>query len=431
MNESNLVIIGGGPAGLFAAWSAARTLHLREKRGSVTLLERNPQCGRKLLVTGSGQCNLTRDDEANAMLDHYGEHGRFLVHALHTLDPHKTMHLFEQQGLPLIVREDRKVFPASLRAADVLQTLLKMCSTAGVRIISGTRITRVEHEEGRFVLFSDAGEATQADSMAITTGGAYFPKTGSTGDGYTLVSQLGHMVVPPRPALCPFKAIDSGIGSCSGITVDPVVLTSMSNGKRRSSTGALLITHEGLSGPAVMNHSRYLDVRDTVSICWLPRMNGEASSAQEVEAKLKGAIAGHGAAKLETIVHELGLPSNLVSFLLLEATIDGKRKAAETGRKTIAALSSLLTAYPMKVSTIAREHLAKATAGGVSLDQVDPRSMESRLVPKLFFAGEVLDIDGDTGGYNLQAAWSTGAFAGIGLAGGNPFTTVNQLCTLE
>lgn len=423
----NIAIIGGGPAGLFAAWCAAWTLRNRGTKGSVTLLERNTRCGRKLLVTGSGQCNLTRDDEAQAMLGGYGEHGRFLTHALHALDPVRTMTLFGQLGLPLVIREDKKVFPASLQASDVLRTLIQACLAQEVVFSPDSRVISMECEKDRYLLTTEHGSTCIADAVVIATGGTHYPKTGSTGDGYRLAASLGHTIVPPKPALCPLKVLDMDIGRCSGITVDPVAL---SDDRRKVSTGALLITRDGISGPAVLAHSRYLASQDRVHICWLPRPGGRMSTVQEVERQLAEACSRHGATKLSNVVHDLGLPINLVALLLAEAEVDGDRKAAETGKKTLLRVASMLAACTVEVSPVAKEHLAKATAGGVSLKEVDPRSMGSRLCTQVFFAGEVLDIDGDTGGYNLQAAWSTGAFAGISAAGGDPFTITRQLGTL-
>lgn len=431
MSGRSIAIIGGGPAGLFAAWCAARTLRSLGLEGTVTLLERNNRCGRKLLVTGSGQCNLTRTDEAADMLAHYGDNGRFLTHALHTLDPARTMALFESFDLPLLIREDKKVFPESLQAADVLHTLVRVCQSQGVVFSHESRITAIFRESDRYLLIREHGEPFCADAVVLATGGNHYPKTGSSGDGYRLASSLGHTIVPPRPALCPLKVFGTPIGKCSGITVDPVTLCSTSaENRRRITSGPLLITRDGISGPAVLAHSRYLASNDRLHICWLPRPDGRGATAREIELQLTDACARHGAAKLSSAVHALGLPMNLTAYLVVEAGVDGDRRAAETGRTTLRRIASVLADHQIDVSPIAKEHLAKATAGGVSLKEVDPRTMGSRIVDHLFFAGEVLDIDGDTGGYNLQASWSTGAFAGIGAAGGDPFTVIRQLGTL-
>lgn len=428
MSLPHLAIIGGGPAGLFAAWCAARVL----TEGSVTLYERNDRCGRKLLATGSGQCNLTREDPAEQMLTHYGEHGRFLVHAMHALDPEHTVRLFRKLGLPLAVREDGKIFPASLKASDVRDVLVRSCLGANVRIVTGSRILTMEKRDGRF-FFCDASERTfAADRVLLATGGMTYPKTGSTGDGYRLASQLGHAINAPHPALTAVSVPDSAIGSCSGISLESVALVHTDrDGKRRVANGALLITHDGLSGPLILNHSRYLTTGDVIEICWLPKDDGKPATVQEITGELVRGCNARGSAQLSTIIHELGLPMKLTQFILAEASADGSNKAAQTGKKTLASIARLLACHRFTVSLKDKEAQAMVSAGGVCLDEVDPRTMASRVTEGLWFAGELLDIDGDTGGYNLQAAWSTAAIAGVSMAGGNPFTSIGQLSTFD
>lgn len=417
MNGLSYAIIGGGPSGLFAALFTALALRDTGLAGTVTVYERNRSCGRKILVTGGGQCNLTRDDSVEHMVAHYGTNGRFLSHAIHSFPPKRTMEFFEELGLPLVIRDDDKVFPASLKATEVVQVLVQACTRLGVVLSNERRITGISRENSTFLLESEHEDPIRADAVAICTGGKSFPKTGSTGDGYRLAQQLGHMIVPVHPALSAVTTPSSSIGMCSGISVDPVTLVyTDKRGKHVHATGPLLITHNGLSGPVVLNNSRDFATGDRIDVCWLPRAGSKrASTRQEMENLILEACSKQGSAQLSTVVHKLGLPSKLIAYLMQEATVDGTRKAAEVGRKTIAPLASLLAAHPFEISLEGAFGQAIVTAGGVDLSQVDSKTMQSRLVEGLFFAGEVLDIDGDTGGYNLQAAWSTGALAGTSM----------------
>jgi len=396
VNGLSYAIIGGGPSGLFAALFTALALREAELAGTVTVYERNRSCGRKILVTGGGQCNLTRDDSVEHMMAHYGKNGRFLSHAIHSFPPKRTMEFFEELGLPLLIRDDDKVFPASLKATEVVQILVQACLQMGVVFSNERRITGISRENSTFLLVSEHENPLRADAVAICTGGKSFPV---------------------HPALSAVTTPSSSIGTCSGISVDPVTLMYTDKmGKRVYATGPILITHSGLSGPVVLNNSRDFATGDRIDVCWIPQTDRKkAPTRQEMENLILDACAKQGSAQLSTVVHKLGLPSKLLTYLMQEAAIDGTRKAAEVGRKTIAPLASLLVAHPFEISLEGAFGQAIVTAGGVDLTQVDPKTMQSRLVEGLFFAGEVLDIDGDTGGYNLQAAWSTGALAGTSM----------------
>lgn len=416
MKEYRFAIIGGGPAGLFAALHAALLVRELETKTHVVLYERNERPGLKLLTTGSGQCNITRNASVEHMLEHYGDNGKFLRHALHSLTPKQTMQRFIQMGLPLVTREDDKVFPASLKAGDVLKTLIERCTEAGVQLKTKERITHVEKESNSFRLYGDGQLIDTVDGLILTTGGKSFPRTGSTGDGYTLAKSLGHSIASPKPALCGIAAESPSIGACSGISVENIAISfSDSNGKRRYSHGPLLITHSGLSGPVILNTTRYLSTGDTLEVCWLPMSDGQSKKQKQIEDELLELCNANGSLQVATIVRKIGLPTNLVQWLLQEAMVDGKRKAAEVGRKTLAPLAKLLSGQRFTISLKGAFAQAMVTAGGIDLTEVDPKTMQSKVVEGLFFAGEVLDIDGDSGGYNLQAAWSTGALAGVSI----------------
>jgi len=413
VNKQICAIIGGGPAGLFAALSAARVAKTQGVPTCVHLYERNSQAGRKLLTTGAGQCNITRNVSVEQLLGHYGDHGRFLRHALYSLPPIRTMELFEEMGVPLTIRSDAKVFPASLSAKDVLHTLIQACEHAGVTIHYDTRITKVDYNNDQFTLFSEHQKVGEANKVVLATGGKSYSKTGSTGDGYSLLSVFGHTIITPHPALCNITIPQSTIGSCAGISLDTVhILFLDMDGKRRTASGPLLITHKGLSGPVILNSARYFSTNMEITLCWIPKEDGRAHHPQEMERMLVQLCGKKGAANLTTLVHEMGLPARLVQWIFQEAGIRESVRAAEAGKRILTPLAAILTTHTFRISLQGAFSHAMVTAGGVELGEIDSKTMQSRLVPHLYVAGEVLNCDGDTGGYNLQAAWSTGALAG-------------------
>jgi len=407
------LIIGGGPAGLFAALSASHGALASQRNVTITILERNDQPGRKLLLTGSGQCNLTRDEPPQAFLDHYGGHGDFLGQALHAYPPSKVMEQFTAWKLPLMVREDRKVFPRSLKASDVSHTLRRQCEEQGITLACGCRVVSLEKKDGTFTARLEDGTTVPAQAVIIATGGLSFPTTGCTGDGYRLARSFGHTVIPPRAALSAVLTPDSTIGRCSGLSF-PLVSVEVVKGEAcgKHYAGALLVTHTGLSGPVVIDHSRDFASGDILSVCFLPHGDGKTRSVREMESLLMDLAAQGGAQQLRTILHQTLLPKSFIDWILEETGIDGTRKAAEIGKKQLTPIVQAIVSHRFTISLTGCLPTAMATAGGVSLTEVASQTMESHLVQGLYFAGEVLDIDGDTGGYNLQAAWSTAYVAG-------------------
>lgn len=398
MYQGVVAIIGGGPSGLLAA------LTLAKEGVKTTLFERNPSVGAKLLLSGGGQCNLTNQATVEDLLTRYGDNGHFLKDSLTLLPPHKLMTLFSSKGLPLVVKEEGRVFPASHKASDVVDLLYRECLKAGVTFRLRTSIEVVESRDSSFVLkLKDQEE--HFNTLLIATGGASFPHTGSQEDGWTFAKALGHKVVPVHPALSSVRLIDSTLTNCSGITVEEATISF----NKRHFSGPLLITHRGLSGPLILNASRYFSGEQTIKLSFLPNPKG-------VEDRLKKLSSEKGASQLATLIHQLGIPANLVSSILEEGNIDGRRKAAEVGKRDLQKVVSLLTAMEVRVSLKGALKGAMVSAGGVALEEVEATTLQSKLVKGLFFAGEVLDIDGDSGGYNLQAAFSTGYTAAKAIA---------------
>jgi predicted Rossmann fold flavoprotein len=395
-----IVIIGGGPAGLFCALQSAGAGR------RVTVLEKNPSCGRKLLLTGSGQCNLTHEGGITEFFSHYGGHGRFLRPALLGYTNRDLVSFFECNGLSLAADSGKKIFPVTRKASDVLTVLLSECSRRRVEVVCRQPVRRISHDSGGFTIRT--GAATYpADALVIATGGASYPATGSTGDGYSLARELGHTVTPIAPALTPVIVKDHPLRRLAGISFEGLALGLFRDGKKiNQATGDLLITHDGLSGPGVLDLSRFILPGDTLKVSFVPGLSGE-----EVRRRVTDAIAASGRRQVKTILSTLPLPERFVRRLIELAGVPPALSCSQLPAPARKKIIDLLTGFPFPVLRPGGFEEAMVTRGGVTLGEIDPGTMESGIVPGLFFIGELLDIDGDTGGYNLQAAFSTGMLA--------------------
>ena len=425
---SDILIVGAGPAGLMAALQAARAaepaLTAPSTRAgiSIRIIEKNPRAGRKLLAAGAGRCNISHTGSIEEYLQHYGilkgNRKKLLKAVLYSFSPADLAEFFTHRELPLKELNEGKLFPRSEKSLDVVELLERSAKQAGIHIHysdpvaelyldNGNRESANEGAEGRtFRISTASGTIYEARALLLASGGASYPKTGSTGDGYELSRELGHRIVPPRPALAPIELEDYPFGELSGISL-PVELRYPGVSKKAGrTTGDLLFTHRGLSGPVILNSSRYLAQGTSIEIAFTDK------TAEELLQFLSEAKAAGGSGLLKSRLRALELPARFISLLLKKAGIPEELKLAELGKQAGRKLAALLTAWPLRVSRVGGWDKAMLTSGGVELSEVHPHSLESRLVPGLFFAGELLDIDGDEGGYNLQFAFSSGAVAG-------------------
>jgi predicted Rossmann fold flavoprotein len=390
-----MLILGAGPAGLACGIMAA----LCGERSLV--LEKNDRPGQKLRLAGSGQCNLTRGGHVSDFLNHYGgkTQSRFVKPALFAFPNTEICRFFEQRGVPLVEREDGKIFPRSLQSNDVLRALLDALETNGGHLRTGVRIDAVRRTEDGFCVETNQGTFL-SQRLAIATGGMSYPRTGSTGDGYRWAEQLGHRIVPVRPALTPVIVERYPFAGAAGISFENVRIAIDRSGKKiRESRGDVLLTHRGLSGPGILDVSRFLEPKDTLClpIC---------ENAIELKTLLSGKRL------LKNALAPLGIPDRLLLLLFSELGISPERTAAELDRNTRQRLQQSLEGFAFVVKHLGDFDEAMATCGGIALEEVHRQTMESRIVPGLFFCGEVLDVDGDTGGYNIQFALSSGFLAG-------------------
>ncbi len=391
-----MIVIGGGPAGLFCAAEVAGSGH------GVLLLEKMLSCGRKLLVTGSGQCNLTHDGEIRDFSGKYGDHGAFLRSSLRKFSNRDLVAWFTSRGLPLAPDESGKIFPESRRAADVLSVLLEECRKNGVVIRCREAVKEIRRSGTTFHVRTGTAEY-ESGALVIATGGSSYPATGSTGDGFSFAASLGHHIAPVGPALAPIRVRDYPFGDLAGISFEGLSLSLFREGKKvREGSGDLMFTHAGLSGPGILHLSRYVLPGDTLKISFLPGMRQELLTKDLVDR-----IAVFGTQQVKSILSGYSLPARFIARVLELLGLPGDLTGAHLPKKKRAELVRMLTAFPFVVSGTGDWDEAMVTRGGISLAEIDPLTMESLIVPRLYCIGEVLDIDGDTGGYNLQAAFST------------------------
>jgi len=400
MDKHSLVVIGGGPAGLFCALRASGNGR------RILILEKKAHPGRKLLLSGLGQCNITHDEDVGSFLSHYGDNGRFLKPALMNFQNLDLIAFFTGRGLPLITEPGGKVFPRSRKSSEILDILVKDFAAAQVEIRCEDPVLEVSARDEGFSIRTDRA-TYRAGQLVIATGGITYPATGSTGDGYVFARTLGHSVTEVSPALAAVTIEDYRFSDLAGISFTDVIISLYCAGQKvRRHTGDLLLTHSGLSGPGILDLSRFIRPGDTLRVSFLPSVDH-----QKVRETLLSRISASGKARVRTVLTGFDLPERFVNKLLTLAGIDPDMTGAHLSRKDRSALIELLTGCPFVVGRLGGVHEAMVTRGGVSLAEIDPKTMESRFVHGLFFVGEVLDIDGDTGGYNLQAAFSTAALA--------------------
>jgi predicted Rossmann fold flavoprotein len=416
-----VVVIGAGAAGLLAATRSA-------ERGRQTLLvEKNRKPGVKILMSGGTRCNITHDCDAAGIIAAFGSAGSFLHSPLAALGPHGLVELVHAEGLPTKTEPGGKIFPQTDRATDVLNALLRRLYRSGAELALGDAVKLVVRQHDRFRI-ETASRHWQCEKLIVTTGGKSYPGCGTTGDGYQWLADLGHTIRRARPALVPLTSDESWLHELAGITVPDVVLrvidpqfdNSANRNRRRDSLppgvmierrGSLLFTHFGLSGPAALDVSRAVtsvsNPRELVLVAdFLPDQSAELWSNM-----LAGSATTDGKRLVAGVIADQ-LPRRFVDALIDRAQIPFDRRLAELSKAERTRLVHQLKHCEVHLTGSRGFDKAEVTAGGVALDEVDSRTMESKLVPNLYIAGEILDLDGFIGGYNFQAAFSTGWLAG-------------------
>ncbi|MDR0705022.1 MAG: NAD(P)/FAD-dependent oxidoreductase [Planctomycetaceae bacterium] len=395
----DVLIVGAGTSGLVAGIASAKNY-----RGTVCVLERNPEPGCKFLLSGSGQCNVTHGGSITDFLNHYGDtkKARFVQPALLAFDNIAVTEFFEQRGVPILEREDGKIFPKSLKSEDLLKVLVAELRKQGGILQTETVVENITKTDNGFLLATNRGEFC-TKKLILATGGQSYPSTGSRGDGFRFAERLGHHLIEPKPVLTPVIVRNYPFAGLSGISFWSSKIEVYRNGKRlKSGRGDILLTHRGLSGPGILDLSRDIEPDDElrISIIKPEEFTPEVFTGKKT---------------LKNALQRFDIAERFLVQILDSFHIAPDQPATETNRETRKKIELALTCYPFIVERLGGWNEAMATGGGVVLDEVNRKTMESRIVPDLYFCGELLDIDGNTGGYNIQFALSSGFLAGNSL----------------
>lgn len=401
----NVIILGGGPSGMYAGITAAKAGH------KVTLLEKNEKLGKKLYLTGKGRCNFTNAGGRDAFFSNVMRNPRFLYSAWSVCDSETIITSMQELGVMTKTERGGRVFPKSDKSSDIIRALQKGLEQLNVEVWLNTRALGIESEAARVTGVRTQGSLLKADAVVLCTGGASYTSTGSTGDGYKFAKELGHTIITQRPSLVPLETQQTWPCSLAGLSLKNVSLSAFeSNRLVYKELGEMLFTHFGVSGPLVLSASAKMgrDPKDfRLSIDLKPGLTKE-----QLNSRLLRDLDVSKQKPLEAALSGL-LPKKLLLQVLELTNLNPKLSVSDFTAKERAALIDLLKDLPLQIRCTRPLDEAIITAGGISVKEVNPSTLESKLVRGLYFAGEILDVDALTGGYNLQIAWSTGRLAGM------------------
>ena len=412
-SKKEIVIIGGGAAGLMAAIRAA------ELGASVLVVEKMRDLGRKILISGKGRCNITNDCNREDFLKAFGRDGRFLYSAWEKLDNEKLRTLFGSWGCPTVVERGQRVFPESQSAREVRDLLVAQGKKKGAEIWTDWSVQEIIPKEGGFLIRSRRGEEIEAEKVIITTGGVSYPGTGSSGEGHKWVEKLGHTIKPLRGALVPLVAKEEWVSELQGLSLRNVRCRLFQGAKEKDSDfGEMLFTHFGVSGPIILTLSGSAgEILAKGSPVTLKIDLKPALSEEQLDERLQRDFDKYSRKKVQNGLDDL-LPQKLIPLIIKLAGLDPEKPMHQITRAERLKVLDLLKGLELTITEQRPISEAIVTAGGVDLKEVSPQTMESKKVPGLFLAGEILNLAGWTGGYNLQAAFSTGWTAGESAASG-------------
>lgn len=402
----DLIIIGYGAAGMMAAAHAdgLRTL----------VLEKNSAAGKKVLISGKGQCNFTHDEPLNSFMMHFGGHKNFVKHAIGKFTPERTRQWFNERGVDSIVMDNGKVFPKSLQAGDLVAAMVREALEIGVKMNFNEAVTQIlevsdkASEEKGEALFevTTTKECYLTSHVLICTGGFTYAVTGSDGDGYKFAQQLGHALETPRSALAPIYHQITALKALAGVSIIEAQIVHVRAGKQlQTLSGDLLFTHKGLSGPVILNNSRDFLTGDVLKLRFV-NLDG-----QQLSKELTDMAGTHGKNSVKAYLRQICFSKSMADQLYAIAELDEQLTFAQMSKAQRQRIVTTLTAFEVPIDQVGGRQIGMVTAGGVALTGVRAKSMQSVNCPGLYFAGEVLDVDGDTGGYNIQWAFSSGVAA--------------------
>ncbi|WP_206458970.1 NAD(P)/FAD-dependent oxidoreductase [Anaerovorax sp. IOR16] len=396
----DLIIIGGGAAGLFSGASLP-------KKVNGLILEKSTSLGKKLLMSGSGQCNLTHSGNIKDFLSHYGQQGKAIRSVLYQFNNDALSSFFKEKGISTIVREDGKVFPKSLEAKEVLECLCSCCKENGLSFVLSSKVIDIKKENDYYSVTCEK-MTYRAKKIIVATGGCSYPTTGSDGNFFPVLSQLGIKIETLHPALTPVFVENYPYSSLSGISFDSVklLITTKDGKKIAEHSDSLLFTHRNFSGPVILNTSRFAAPGLFLRIQYLPFM-----SSEELLSLLKKNFSGNQKQLLTVLQELLPLPKRFLEVICERLSLSSNQKYSQITGSDVKRLTDVLTKDSYRISSLDQYNKAMVTAGGIALSDVNLKTMECKDYPGLYFAGETLDVDGDTGGYNLQFAFSSAYLA--------------------
>lgn len=415
---NKIIVIGGGPAGMFAAIAAA------EAGSQVTLLEKNEELGKKLYITGKGRCNITNAGDMDNLFANIMTNAKFLYSAFYSYDNQRVIDFFERNGLRTKIERGNRVFPVSDHSSDVIATLQKVLKEKKVKIMLHTQVQSLLEEPSVDDMSQNVvtgvkledGTTMQADAVIVATGGFSYQTTGSTGDGYRFAKEMGHTVTDIHPSLVPFLAKEGYVQQMQGLALKNVEVRIL-NGKKLlyQEFGEMLFTHFGVSGPLLLSASAAIKPSLTAGELSMFIDLKPALSEEQLDHRL---LREFDEAKNKQFKNSIGglFPAKMIPVMLKLSGIDPEKKVNEITKAERRYFIGLIKAFPVTLCGLRDFNEAIITKGGVKVKEVNPSTMESKLVPHLYFCGEVLDLDAMTGGYNLQIAWSTGYLAGVSAA---------------
>ena len=411
----NVIIIGGGPAGMLSAISSAKA------GNNVTILEKMNMCGKKLLITGKGRCNITNATEIEEFINYIPGNGRFLYSAFQNFNNEDIIEMLEKSGVKTKVERGNRVFPVSDKSKDVLDALLENLKKLGVKIKTNTEVEEIIVNNNKVEgVITKNKEKILADKVILATGGKSYPATGSTGDGYKMVEKLGHTITEIKPSLVPLTVYDLEIcKELQGLSLKNVKISLKNENKViYEDFGEMIFTHFGVSGPTILSSSaillRYKNVKQLLKdkkielqIDFKPALNKE-----KLDLRIRRDFEEVKNKQFKNSLNEL-LPQKLIPVIIEKSGIDENKKVNEITREERLGLLDLLKEFKIKIKDFKEIEYAIITAGGVKIKEINPKTMESKLIQGLHFAGEIIDVDAYTGGFNLQIAYSTGYIAGM------------------
>ena len=405
-----IVIVGGGAAGLLAAYSAALKYG---KSAAITVIEKNERPARKLMITGKGRCNVTNNCGVDTLIANVPKNGKFLFSAFSGFDSGDTMRLFESLGVPLKTERGNRVFPVSDKALDIVDALVGAVKKSGVKLVRGAAVKIIASDGAVIGVKTEDGDIYPADSVILATGGMSYPLTGSTGDGYKMAAALSHTVTELKPSLVPLTVHEGFCSRLAGLTLKNVTLSVFEEGKKKpvfSELGEMLFTHFGISGPLTLSASAHMRKMGKAAYTAYIDLK-PALSEDQLDSRILRDFEGEKNKDFANSLDKL-LPKSIIPVIIALSGIEPTLKVNQITREMRAALCKVIKALPLHITGFRPIEEAIITGGGISVKEINPSTMESKLVKGLYFAGEIIDADAYTGGFNLQIAFSTGFAAG-------------------